>query len=62
MDAKFGNWDVRSLCRSGALKTVGRVLAYYRFDLVGLHELRWGRGDIDQQGITQFHLWKEERK
>jgi len=60
MDVRFGNSDLRGLCRTGALKTVERVLAYYRFDLVGLQGIRWGRYDIDQQGTTHFHPWKKE--
>jgi hypothetical protein len=54
MDVSFGNSDVRGLCRTGALKTV--------FYLVGLQEIKWGRGDIDQRGTKHFHPWKKEWK
>lgn len=32
---RFGTWNVRSLYRSGLLKTVSRELARYKLDLVG---------------------------
>jgi hypothetical protein len=36
MDMRFGTWNVRSLYRSGALKTVSGELAKYKLDLVGV--------------------------
>jgi exonuclease III len=41
MDMRFGTWNVRSLHRTGALKTVVRELGNYRLDLVGVQEVRW---------------------
>jgi hypothetical protein len=35
MDMRFGTWNVRSLYRSGSLKTVARELGKYKLDLVG---------------------------
>jgi hypothetical protein len=54
MDMRFGTWNVRSLYRSGSLKTVSGELAKYKLDLEGVWEdnikmdLREiGFGDVD---------------
>ena len=41
----FGTWNVRSLYRSGFLTIAARELARYKLDLVGVHEVRWDKGD-----------------
>jgi hypothetical protein len=43
MDMRFGTWNVRSLYRSGSLKTVARELGKYKLDLVGV-QVRWDKG------------------
>jgi len=40
MDMSFGTWDVRSLYRSGSLKTVASELAECKLDLVAVQEVR----------------------
>jgi hypothetical protein len=35
MDMRFGKWNVRSLYRSGSLKTVSGELAQYKLDEMG---------------------------
>jgi hypothetical protein len=40
-DMRFGNWNVRSLCRVGAIKSVVGELEKYKLDLVALQEVRW---------------------
>jgi hypothetical protein len=40
MDMGFGTWNVRSLDRTGSLKTVSGELAKYKLDLVGVKEVR----------------------
>jgi hypothetical protein len=40
MGMRFGTLNVRSLCRSGSVKTVSRELAEYKLDLVGVQEVR----------------------
>jgi hypothetical protein len=40
MDMTFGTWNVRSLYRSGSLKTVARELEKYKIYLVGVQEVR----------------------
>jgi hypothetical protein len=55
MDMRFGTWNVRSLYRSGSLKTVSRELAKCKLDLVGVW-VRW-----DKDGTESYiPLWKWE--
>jgi exonuclease III len=50
-DMRFGTWNVRSVCRVGAVKLVVGELEKYKLDLVGVQEVRWeGEG----------YLWKKE--
>jgi hypothetical protein len=46
MDMSFGTWNVRSLCRSGSLKTVASELVDCKFDLIGIHGGRWDRDGV----------------
>jgi exonuclease III len=48
MDMTFGTWNVRSLFRSGSLKTVARELGKYKLDLVGVQEVRWDKGGTER--------------
>jgi len=41
---RFGKLTVLSLYRSGSLTTVARELARYKLELVGVQEVRWGKG------------------
>jgi hypothetical protein len=59
MDMRFGTWNVRSLYRSGSLKTVSGELAKYKLDLVGLQEVRWDKGGTEPAGDYTF-LWRPE--
>jgi exonuclease III len=56
---RFGTWNVRSLYRVGAIKSVVGELEKYKLDLMGVQEVRWEGGDIKQQTIYIF-LWKRE--
>jgi exonuclease III len=38
---RFGTWNVRSLCRVGAMKSVVGELEKCKLDLVGVQEVRW---------------------
>jgi exonuclease III len=38
---RFGTWNVRSICRVGAIKSVVGELEKYKLDLVGVQEVRW---------------------
>jgi exonuclease III len=51
MDIRFGTWNVRSLYRSGSLKTVAREFGKYKLDLLGVQEVRWDKGGTEQQRI-----------
>jgi len=44
MDMRFGTCNVRSLYRAGSLTAAARELAGYKLDLVGVQEVRWGKG------------------
>jgi hypothetical protein len=53
---KFGAWNIRSLCRVGAINSVVGELEKYKLDLVGVHEVRWeGEGYQTVNNYTFFH-------
>jgi hypothetical protein len=46
--------NVRSLYRSGSLKTVARELGKYKLDLEGVQEVRWDKGGTERAGDFTF--------
>jgi exonuclease III len=56
MDMRFTTWNVRSLYRTGLLKTVARELG--KLDSVGVQEVRWEKGGTDGQRIIHFSMEK----
>jgi len=44
MDMKFGTRNVRYRQRAGSKMAVGRELARFKLDLVGIREDRWDKG------------------
>jgi exonuclease III len=53
---KFGTWNVRSLCRVGAIKSVVGDLEKYKLDLVEVQEVRWeGEGYQTADNYTFFY-------
>jgi hypothetical protein len=58
MDMRFGNWNVRSLYKVGSLKTVSRELARYKFDFVGVQEVRLEGGGTEPVGEYTFFYGK----
>jgi exonuclease III len=56
---RFGTWNVGSLYRSGSLMTVERELARYKFDLVGVQEVRWDKRGTVRAGNYTFFYGKE---
>jgi exonuclease III len=54
MDMRFGTCNVRSLYRSGPLKTVSEELEKYKLDLVGVQEVRWDKGGTEPAGDYTF--------
>jgi hypothetical protein len=53
MDKRFGTWNVRSLYRSGSLKTVSGELAKYKLHFVGVQEVRWDKGGTEPAGAEE---------
>jgi exonuclease III len=58
MDMRFGTWDVRSMYRAGSLRTVAEEISKYKLDLVGVQEVRWGRGGTEPAGQYTFFYRK----
>jgi hypothetical protein len=50
MDMRFGTLNVRSMYRAGLLRAVAEEISEYRLDLVGVQEVRWGRGGTESAG------------
>jgi exonuclease III len=51
---RFGIWNVSSVCRVGAIKSVGE-LEKYKLDLVGVQEVRWEREGYQTDNYTFFY-------
>jgi exonuclease III len=53
---RFGIWNIRSLCRVGAIKSVVGELEKYKLDVVGVQEVRWeGEGYQTADNYTFFY-------
>jgi hypothetical protein len=53
---RYGTWNVRSLYREGAIKSVVRELEKYKLDLVGVQGVRWeGEGYQTVDNYTFFY-------
>jgi exonuclease III len=53
---RFGTWNVRSLYRIGAIKSVVGELEKYKLDFVGIQEVRWeGEGYQTVDNYTFFY-------
>jgi exonuclease III len=55
---RFGTWNVRSLCRVGAIKSVVGELEKYKLDLVGVQEVRWEGEGYQIEDIYAFFCGK----
>jgi hypothetical protein len=58
MDMRFATWNVKSLYRAGSLMTVAKDISKYKFDLVGVQEVRWDRGGTEPAGEYIFFYGK----
>jgi exonuclease III len=53
---RFGTWNIRSLCKVGAIKSVVGELEKYKLDLVGVQKVRWeGEGYQRADNYTFFY-------
>jgi hypothetical protein len=53
---RLGIWNIRSLCRIGAIKSVVEELERYKLYLVGVQEVRWeGEGYQTADNYTFFY-------
>jgi exonuclease III len=55
---RFGTWNIRSLCRVGAIKSVVEELEKYKLDLVGVQEVRWEGEGYQTADIYTFFYGK----
>jgi hypothetical protein len=56
MDMTLDTLNVRSLYRSGSLKTVARELGKYKLDLVGVQDVRRDKGGTERaEDYTFFY-------
>jgi hypothetical protein len=56
MDMRFGMWNVRRLYRAGSLMTAVEEPSKYKLGLVGVQEVRWDRGALNQQANIHFSM------
>jgi hypothetical protein len=54
MDMRFGTWNVRSLYRTGLIRTVAEEISKYKLALLGVKEVRWDRGGTKPAGEYAF--------
>jgi hypothetical protein len=58
---RFGEWNVRSLCRLGSLTAAARELARYKLDLVGVQEVMWDKEGTVRAADCNFSTKKETK-
>jgi exonuclease III len=58
MDMRFGTWNVRSMHRTGLLRTVTEEVSKYKLDLLGVQEVRWDGGGTELAGQHTFFYGK----
>jgi hypothetical protein len=55
---RYGTWNVRSLNRTGSLRTVAEEISKNKLDLVGVQEVRWSGGGTEPGGEYIFFYGK----
>ena len=58
----FGTWNVGSLYRAGSLTAAVRELEGYKADLMGVQEVRLGKGSTVRAGGCNFFSMEKETK
>jgi exonuclease III len=58
MDMRLGTWNVRSMYRAGSLRVAGEGISKYKFDLVGVQEVRLDGGGTERAGEYIFFYGK----
>jgi hypothetical protein len=56
----FVTLNVRGLYRAGSLTAAFRELARYELDLVGVQEVRWGKGGKERAEDNNFFYGREK--
>jgi hypothetical protein len=51
---RFDTWNVRSLHRTGSLRTVAEEISKYKLYLLGVQEVRWGGGGTEPASEYTF--------
>lgn len=59
---RFGNWNVWSLCRPRSLKTVERGETKYRLGVMGVQDVRWGKGDSVPAGVLTLFFGNDANR
>jgi hypothetical protein len=58
MDKRFGTWNVRTMYRTGSLRTVAEGITEYKLNSPGIQEVGWDRGDTQPAGECTFFYGK----
>jgi exonuclease III len=56
MEMRFGTWNVRSLHRTGSLRTLAEEISKYKFDLVGVQAVKEDRDSTEPAGQYIFSM------
>jgi exonuclease III len=51
---RFATWNVRRVYRAGSLRAVAEEISKYKFDLVGVQEVRWDGDGTEPAGEYIF--------
>jgi len=58
---RFGTWNVRSHYRSGSVTAAVRETARCKLDLLGVQEVRWGKGGTVRAGNCNYFFVKIQK-
>jgi hypothetical protein len=58
MDKRIPTWNVRTMYRTGSLRTVAERITEYMLDSTGRQEVRWDRGDTQPEGECSYFYGK----